>query len=243
MIKLTTALLLIVVAGACLGQQASLQASFVAPRIPVNLEADQSGLLADMHQLLMAHADIESTMKVLSHARAQRMMEAKAVDAFFPSWLPNHFDVDMLYSSPLMRVEFFIFTASGQPALAQLADLQGKRLGILEAYRLSLPLDDVPGLFVHRAINAQALYNMLASGRVDAIIMSKNEVELVCSLRNLPMLSFDPKAMLDHKYLGYSFLNNAKGVVLQRRVNAAILKLQKSGELVRRFPNFEPYLR
>lgn len=224
-------------------QADTLQATFVAPRIPVNLESDQSGLLVEIHRMLMAQANIDDDFSVVSLARAQLMLESREVDAFYPAWVPNNFDVDTLYSAPLMRVEFYIFTAHGSPAIARLQDLQNSRLGILEAYRLALPFESVPGLFVNRAVNGLSLYNMLANGRVDAIIMSKNEVELLCELRQLPMLSFDAKAMVDHKYLGYSFLNNAKGVQLQKRVNAAILALQKSGALVHRFPTLEAYLR
>lgn len=219
-----------------------LSAKVAAPRLPVHLETNKSGLLAELHELLMAEADVQSTLQVSSYARAVLKLESAQVDAYFPSWLPNHFKVDVLYSAPLMRVEFYIFTAQGKPRVSRLDELAHMRLGTVEGTLLELPLDSVPGLFVVPGVNATSLYNMLNQGRLDALLISKNEMDILCEQLGVPMLNYDPSAMQAHKYLGYSFLNNAKGIKLQRQINAAILRLQQSGELARRFPTIAGYL-
>lgn len=244
MIKLTAAILLwgIVASGASPTWAEGEAVQFVAPRISGNLETNKTGLLVELHRYLMRAAGIEDQLKVLSEARALLLMESGAVDGYYPSWVPNNFKVDVLYSAPLMRVEFYIFTAPNAPVISTLAGLAGKRVGLLEGYRLQLPLAEVPGLYVSHAVNGMALYTMLESGRLDAVIMSKNEVMFLCDRRELPLLSYDAKAILAHKYLGYSFLNNSKGVRLQRQVNAAIYRLQQSGDLAQAFPSLTPFL-
>ncbi|AFU99787.1 substrate-binding periplasmic protein [Simiduia agarivorans] len=224
---------------ACVSVQAQDAAQFSAPRVPVHLEADHSGFLVELHQWLMQRAGIDAGLTVVPIQRATHLLETGAVDGLYPSWVPAKYHANVLFSSPLMQIDHYLFSAPGKPVYSSLAQMSGKRLGVVQGYEIGLDYT-VPDLWVAYAANSEALVTMLLSGRIDAMLLSLNEVKLLQLQQAAPAFGYDSKATLARRYLGYCILNNEKGLQLQRKINHAIYAGQRSGELYQRFPQLTP---
>ena len=212
-------------------QQQPLQANIVAPRIPLHLELDKSGFLADMHAWLMEKANIQADVTVLPWVRAMAMFESEKVDGLYPSWMSSTYTAKVLYSDPFMQVDHFIYSKAGAPIFSSLAELNGRRLGLIEHYQLHLDFSGQENLSVHYARNSQALMTLLLSGRVDAIILSNIEVQALQVAMQFEPLSVDTSAVIASKFLCYVLLNNTNGVAIQARINDAIAEAKQSGDL------------
>lgn len=213
--------------------------SFSAPRVPIHLEADHSGFLVDLHYWLMQRAGIDAGLTVVPIQRATHLLETGAVDGLFPSWVPAKYHTNVLFSAPLMQIDHYLFSAPGKPVFSNLEQMGGKRLGVVQGYEIGLDYT-VPDLWVAYAANSQALVTMLLSGRIDAMLLSLNEVKLLQLQQAAPAFGYDSNRILARRYLGYCILNNDKGVQIQRKINKAIYTGQRSGDLYRRFPQLTP---
>ncbi|MDN3637859.1 transporter substrate-binding domain-containing protein [Simiduia curdlanivorans] len=211
--------------------QTSLEGHFVAPRVPLHLELDKSGFLIAMHQWLMARAVVQSDLTVVPGGRATAMFEAEKVDGLYPSWISAKYKVNALYTAPFMQVDHFIYSKPGAAAFSKLADLKGRRLGLIQHYQLQLDFAAQEDLFITYARNSQTLMTLLLSGRVDAVILSDIEVNALQKAMQIEALSVDPSAVLLTKHLGYVLHDNAKGRALHERINAAIVEAQNTGAL------------
>lgn len=214
-------------------------AKFSAPRVPIHLEANHTGFLVELHQWVMQRAGIEAPLTVVPLQRATHLLETGAVDGLYPSWVPAQYNTNVLFSSPLLQIDHYLFSAPGKPVFSSLAQMSGKRVGVVQGYEIGLDYT-VPELWVAYAINSQALVTMLLSGRIDAMVLSINEVKLLQATQSAPAFGFDANSNIARRYLGYCILNNEKGVVLQRKINEAIYQGQRSGDLYRRFPELTP---
>ncbi|BFM13680.1 hypothetical protein R50072_38330 [Simiduia litorea] len=217
--------------GAHASAQALLEGRFVAPRIPLHLELDQSGFLIAMHQWIMDRADVQSELAVVPGGRATAMFEAEKVDGLYPSWISATYKANSLYTEPFMQVNHFIYSKPNSVVYSTLSDLKGRRLGLIQHYQLQLDFAAQEDLLIAYARNSQMLITLLLSGRVDAIILSDIEVNAMQKAMKLAPLSVDPSAVVVAKYLGYVFHNTAKGRLLHQRVNTAIFDAQSSGAL------------
>lgn len=231
----------LLVSGASLAEP--LEANFVAVRVPVHLESDHSGQLAEVHRWLMQQADISAELVIMPRVRATKMLESRQVDGLYPAWVPSNYKLPVLFSSPLLQTDFFIFTAPQQNVISKVRGLAGKRLGLVKSYNLKLDFSDVKDLVITYASNSKKLISMLSKGRVDAVILGEQEAETARKSLALPPLRYNAKAMLLRKYLGYCFINNEKGVQLQKRINAVIYRAQKSGDLAKHFGNNQAIVR
>ena len=147
--------------------------------------------------------------------------------------------VKVLFSSPLMQVDHYLFSAPGKPVFSDAASMAGMRLGMVQGYEVGLDFS-VKDLWVAYASNSQALVAMLLGGRIDAMLLSLDEVRLMQRDPSAPQFGYDPDLMVARRYLGYCLLDNAHGQLLQKKINQAIFQAQTSGELLRRFPQLSP---
>jgi ABC-type amino acid transport substrate-binding protein len=218
-------LALVLTSGA--GVHAGQSVTVAAPNLANLIEPDGSGI----YQRLMARAleplDVKVEPVFYPYRRALRMFEESRVDCLLSltDVVRRRIGSDaIVYSYPLGRFSFHIFTLAEDPPIESLEALEGRVVGSIKGHELYLgptikgdmALESVPS-------EAQAV-QMLKMGRLDALIAALPDIR-----PHLDGLSYDPDRPLLESYDRINCHDTAKNRAFIQALSRELRGLKEKG--------------
>lgn len=174
---------------------ASQHITVAAPSLANLIEQDGSGAYQQLVERALQSLDVEVEPVFYPYRRALQVFEEGRVDCLFSLTEVARRRIgenDFVYSYPLGKFSFHIFTLADDPPLVSVQELEGRVVGSIKGHEMYLAslLDGVVQLEQVRS-EAQAV-RMLKMGRLDALIAAIPDIR-----PHLDRLSYAP----DHPLL------------------------------------------
>lgn len=191
------------------------------------MEPDGSGL----YQRLMARAleplDVEVREVFYPYRRALQAFEMGQVDCVFSltDILLERFSEDeVVYSFPLGKFSFHIFTSAEEEPIRSIAGLEGKSVGIIMGHEAYLDSVLGEGFQTGTARNDAQAVRMMGAGRFDAIIAAIPDITPF-----LDQLNYSPDHPVLESYDRLNCHNTDSNREFIGAVSAELLRLKGAG--------------
>ena len=196
-----------------------------------------NGISTDVARRVFELAQVEAHFTSYPVNRLQVMLHKGQVDLNYadsPSWNVPQKTENYVFSIPYMKVhEHLYFKADSPAAKLPLERLKHMTIGTVRGYTYPVlePAVAAKHLTFLETSEDRALLDLLQSGRVDAVAMVDDLYDYLIAHQRLDPKRFRRGATLSEAQLVIKL--QRKHAALLPRINAAITKLQRSGEVER----------
>jgi len=132
------------------------------------------GLMIDVMEQVAAQMGLPITHEGYPWQRAQKLVRMNLADGFVTIATEERRSFTLIASEAVARTDLTLFTRQGHPQMAVF--LRAKELGDLKTYTFLDYLgngwskENLAGFTVHRTINVDSVFKMLAAGRGDLMV-------------------------------------------------------------------------
>ncbi|MFJ4144162.1 substrate-binding periplasmic protein [Pseudomonas sp. NPDC089734] len=202
------------------------------------------GISIDIARRVLALAHIDTHFVSYPVNRLQAMMDKDQIDLNYadsPLWTHPDDLNRYVFSIPYLNVKEHLYFIAGHPAAATPVDkLQGMTIGMIRGYTYHALDAALAEKRVSRLETSQdlALLELLQTRRVTAVAMVDDLYEYLIASHRIDPATFQQGAQLSEAPLSIKL--QRRHAALLPSINAAILTLQRSGELERTRQSYIP---
>ena len=139
----------------------------------------EQGLALELVSHILQRAGYEAEISIEIWSRAMEGVRIGVYDALATAWYSEERDKDFLFSEPYLESRLILLKLRSSPfPLTELAQLEGRRLGVRSDYAYGVDFDAIPNLrLVEENHLIQNLLNLL-NGSVDVVIGDQRTMAL-----------------------------------------------------------------
>lgn len=201
--------------------------------IPLMVESKDKGIFIELSKAIAKEAGFDLSIKVLPPQRTLKEFEMGNVDAIFPALsitMPTKYEA----SDSVYIKRDYAFTLKGQPSLATIADLSGKRVAITSGYPYAQALTSDTTIRFDKANSDEQNVKKLLAGRVNAFVVEeKSGLKAFLNDGSESKISYNQKQPLSEQEVFYAFQKSAQGKKYADRISSALKILKANGSFSR----------
>ncbi|MGO1118131.1 substrate-binding periplasmic protein [Rhodovibrionaceae bacterium A322] len=237
------AFLLVFAGGQALAQESVKVMGKIIPQV---LTDQSDSFFQAMLREIALRADFELEVEVLPGKRALSLFDQGQGDVFVPAQLEQiasgMFQHPVVSSEPVLDFQRFVYVKAGQKNLTSLAELSGKRIGLVRGYSYGPLIDKNETFAPVYGTDVSQLIKMLNRDRIDAFIAFPNSVYRLTKWSDETAPQRDAMAPITRNRITFAFRDTQKGRELRRKFNLAIEQMKADGSFKRLIAPFEPEL-
>lgn len=190
-----------------------------------------------MHHLIAGQAGLDTRLQFMPIAQAQRMLADGHARIQLGGVCGVKRSTPVLYSLPYAQFERHLIAIDDTPVITRLADLRGKRLGLVKGYFYQLPEASElqqQGIDLSYSAGVRESLEALLVGDVDVILANAYVINNIAkSMHQAARLNYQVDQPFSERQICYVVANQPGAQDLVDKLNHAVVELYQRGTLQR----------
>ncbi|GAK54543.1 amino acid ABC transporter, periplasmic [Candidatus Moduliflexus flocculans] len=199
-------------------------------QIPLFIEDEEHGVFIEVFQEVVKRVGERVELIISSGNRSKKMFCDGDVDIYFPA-LENSLTCSFVSSAPFYRKEEIVFVPEGSPIISDIAQLEGKLVGVTKGYSYGAGLVSNSKIDLDYADSDVLNMRKLSKGRIQAFVVETQSGLKALQESGVTNVAYDVKKPLSARATYFAFHETDEGRALAEKFSNAIEAMISDGTL------------
>lgn len=202
--------------------------TIVSYYIPLLVEDEENGAFVKLLQEAAARSGIDYSLTLYPTKRAMRLFEDNKVMGIMPALLPT-LAKDAALTEQIFSKQIHGFVRRGDTVPATVAELEGKRIGLVRGFSYPRSILYNEKIVVDYADTTDSSLKKLADERIDVAVVDGHTAKRAILRLDIQGLKYDLSRILHSQPAFMAFQPTAEGKRIARQLSAAIVSMKEDG--------------